>query len=104
MNLCNNITMYYVYILSNKNNTVLYIGVTNNLVRRVYEHKQKFVQGFTKTYNVDKLVYYEILYDPYNAITREKQLKGLKRKKKDMLINNFNPDWHDLYQDICNSV
>jgi len=63
---------YYVYILSNKYNNVLYVGITNDLIRRVYEHKNKFVEGFTKKYNVDKLVYYEVFDDPYNAITRKR--------------------------------
>ena len=90
----------YVYILSNKSNSTLYIGVTDDLVRRVYEHKQKFIDGFSNKYNVSKLVYYEIYNDPYTAITREKQLKGFNRYKKDRLISNFNPEWKDLYQDI----
>ena len=81
-------------------NTTLYIGVTADLVKRVYEHKQKFVDGFSNRYNTSKLVYYEVYNDPYTAITREKQLKGLSRYKKDRLINNFNPEWKDLYQDI----
>ncbi len=91
---------YYVYILTNKFNTVLYTGITNNLKRRVYEHKNKFVDGFTKKYNVSKLVYYEIFEDPYNAITREKQIKGWTRNKKKELINSFNPTWEDLYEKI----
>jgi putative endonuclease len=91
---------FYVYILSNKVNTVLYIGITNNLIRRVYEHKHKFVEGFTKRYNVNKLVYYETYNDPYHAITREKQLKAGSRKKKEELINSTNPKWKDLYEDI----
>ena len=93
--------MFYVYILTNKSNTVLYVGVTNDLKRRIYEHKQKFVDGFTKKYNVDKLVYYEILTSAYDSITREKQLKGLLRSKKEELINSFNPNWNDLYVNIC---
>lgn len=92
--------MFYVYILSNINNTVLYVGVTNDLAKRVYEHKQKFVNGFAEKYNVDKLVYYEIWQESYYAISREKQIKGLKRVKKEKLINEFNPEWKDLYQDI----
>jgi putative endonuclease len=78
---------YYVYILSNKYNNVLYVGITNDLIRRVYEHKNKLIEGFTEEYNVDKLVYYELFNDPINAITREKQLKGYSRKKKVELIN-----------------
>jgi putative endonuclease len=91
---------YYVYILSNKYNNVLYVGITNDLIRRVYEHKNKLVEGFTEKYNVDKLVYYELFNDPINAITREKQLKGYSRKKKVELINSFNPEWKDLYESL----
>lgn len=86
--------------MTNKRNTVLYTGVTNNLKRRVYEHKEKFAEGFTKKYNIDKLVYYEISQDAENAIIREKQIKGGSRAKKITLINRFNPDWNDLYDDI----
>lgn len=93
--------MYYVYILTNKYNNVLYTGVTNNLVRRVFEHKSKSVDGFTKTYNVDKLVYYQCSEEVVVAIEREKQIKGYKRQKKIDLINSFNPDWDDLYISIC---
>ena len=93
--------MYYVYILSNKNNNVIYIGVTNNLVKRVYEHKNKFVKGFTSRYNVNKLVYYEIIDDIVVAIEREKVLKGWLRERKIALINTLNPKWNDLYVDIC---
>jgi len=91
---------YYVYILSNKYNNVLYVGITNDLIRRVYEHKNKLVDGFTEKYNVDKLVYYELFNDPINAITREKQLKGYSRKKKVELITSFNPEWEDLYETL----
>lgn len=73
---------YYVYIMTNNNNSVLYTGMTNNLIRRVYEHKEKIIDGFTKKYNCTKLVYYEIFNDPYNAIAREKQIKAGSRKKK----------------------
>ena len=79
---------------------MFYIGITNNLSRRVYEHKQKFVKGFTSKYKVDKLVYYEVFDDPYNVISREKQLKGWLRNKKIELINSFNPLWKDLYKEI----
>lgn len=88
---------YCVYILSNKSNTVLYTGITNNLKRRVFEHKQKKVEGFTKKYNVNKLVYFEVYNDPKTAIEREKQIKNLLRKKKELLINKNNSDWFDLY-------
>jgi putative endonuclease len=91
---------YYVYILSNKYNNVIYVGITNDLIRRVYEHKNKLIEGFTEKYNVDKLVYYELFNDPINAITREKQLKGYSRKKKVELINSFNPEWKDLYENL----
>jgi len=91
---------YYVYILSNKYNNVIYVGITNDLIRRVYEYKNKLVEGFTEKYNVDKLVYYELFNDPINAITREKQLKGYSRKKKVELINSFNPEWKDLYENL----
>lgn len=91
---------YYVYILTNKNNTVLYTGVTNDLIRRTYEHKSKLVGGFTKKYKITKLVYYECCTDPKSAISREKQLKGGSRSKKTQLISSLNPQWHDLYDDI----
>ncbi len=91
---------YYVYILTNKQNKVLYIGITNNLKRRLWEHKNKFIEGFTSKYNVDKLVYYEVFFDPYNAITREKQLKNWHRDWKIKLINQFNPNWDDLGKDL----
>jgi putative endonuclease len=91
---------YYVYILANKYNKVLYIGVTNNLIRRIYEHKEKLVEGFTKKYNLNKLVYYEIFNDVNLAISREKQLKGITRKKKVDLVNTLNRDWNDLYFEI----
>ena len=86
--------------MTSKNNTVLYTGVTNNLIRRVYEHKEKIIDGFTKKYNCTKLVYYEIFNDPYNAIAREKQIKAGSRKKKIGLINSMNPNWKDLYDDL----
>ena len=91
---------YYVYILSNKINTVLYVGVTNNLVKRTYQHKEKFVDGFSEKYNCNKLVYFEITQDIYSAITREKQIKKYSRYKKVKLIEKQNPTWKDLYQDI----
>ncbi len=91
---------YYVYILTNKWNTTLYTGVTNNLKKRVYEHKMKVVDGFTKKYNLNKLVYYEIFTDIYNAIAREKQIKAGSRQKKIDLINGINPEWRDLYDEL----
>lgn len=91
---------YYVYILTNKSNTVLYTGVTNDIKRRVYEHKQKLADGFTKKYNVDKLVYFEQGNDIKGAIFREKQIKAGSRKDKINLINSINKDWNDLFDDL----
>ena len=91
---------YYVYILTNKRNTVLYTGVTNDLKRRVYEHREKLVSGFTKKYNVYKLVFYEITNSIEVAIQREKQIKGGSRQKKIDLINGMNPGWRDLYEEL----
>jgi putative endonuclease len=91
---------YYVYIMTNKNNTVLYTGVTNDLKRRVCQHKAKLVKGFTKKYNVDKLVYFEVFADAYYAISREKQIKGGPRRKKIDLINSMNEEWKDLYDEL----
>ena len=88
--------MYYVYILTNDQNRVMYIGVTNDLQRRVYEHKNELVDGFTKRYHVHKLVYYEEYQGVKDAITREKRLKGLLRSKKNALVSAANPDWNDL--------
>jgi len=87
---------YYVYILTNKSNKVIYIGVTNDLQRRMFEHKNKLVEGFTKRYNLTKLVFYEVTKDVQSAISREKQLKNWHRDWKINLINQFNPDWGDL--------
>ena len=85
----------YVYLLANKHNNVLYTGVTNDLVRRVYEHKNKLVVGFTQKYNVNRLVYFEVCSGIVVAIEREKQIKGWSRKKKQDLINTLNPEWED---------
>ena len=90
---------YFVYMLTNKSNKVLYIGVTNNLYRRMFEHKNKMVDGFTKKYNVTKLVYYEVTSDVSSAISREKQLKNWHRDWKINMINDFNPTWKDLSLD-----
>lgn len=90
----------YVYILFSKRNGTLYVGVTSNLVKRVYEHKNKLADGFTKRYGIDKLGYYEVCDDIYGAIQREKQLKAGNRKTKIDLIELNNPDWNDLYYDI----
>lgn len=91
---------YYIYILSNKRQTVFYTGITNNLTRRVYEHKEKMVEGFTKKYNVDQLLYYEIAENPEAAINREKQVKDLRRSKKLALIHSLNREMIDLYGSI----
>ena len=88
--------MYYVYMLTNKTKSVLYTGVTNNLKRRIYEHKSKLIDRFTKRYNVDLLVYYEEYSNINEAILREKSIKNLVRRKKEMLINSVNPNWMDL--------
>ncbi len=90
----------YIYFLTNKNNTTLYVGVTNNLVRRIYQHKQKRVSGFTKKYNLVKLVYFETFDSIVDAIAREKQIKAGSRKKKEELIESINGEWRDLYEDI----
>jgi putative endonuclease len=92
---------YYVYILASKIGGTLYIGVTNNLVRRVYEHREKLVDGFTKRYGVAKLVYYEAHSDVEAAITREKQMKKWNRAWKVRLIEESNPNWDDLYNQIA---
>jgi len=91
---------YYVYILSNKRHAVLYTGVTNDLKRRVYEHKEKLIPGFTASYKVNELVYYEECRDIKVAIAREKQIKGGTGQKKLDLINGFNPEWSDLFEQI----
>jgi putative endonuclease len=90
------IHLYYVYILTDSSNTVLYVGVTNDLERRCYEHKQKIFKGFTQKYNIDKLIYFEVFDSIELAIFREKQIKGYSRSKKDALINEFNLGWEEL--------
>ena len=90
----------YVYILTNVNNRVLYTGVTSDLVKRVYKHKNKMVEGFTRKYNLDKLVYYEISDNIMSAIEREKRIKGWLRKKKTALIESVTPEWKDLYEGL----
>ncbi|MDR2219265.1 MAG: GIY-YIG nuclease family protein [Methylobacillus sp.] len=90
-----------VYILASKKNSTLYTGVTSNLVQRVWQHKEGIVEGFTKKYGVKLLVWYEIHATMESAIAREKQIKGGSRKKKLMLIEAKNPDWKDLYAEIC---
>ena len=91
---------YYVYILTNKTHSVLYVGVTNDLKRRIYEHKNRLIEGFTKRYNVDKLVYYEVGGEITGTILREKQLKDGSRLKKIRLIESMNTEWRDLYEDL----
>lgn len=91
---------FFVYILTNKSNEILYIGITNNLLRRIIEHKQKLIKGFSYKYNTDKLIYYEEFERSDFAIEREKQIKRWKRNWKDKLINNVNPDWKDLFYEI----
>jgi putative endonuclease len=87
---------YFIYIMTNKLDSVLYTGVTSNLEKRVYEHQLKLIEGFTKKYNVDKLVYYEVFDSINDAIEREKQIKSGSRQKKMDLISNTNPSWKDL--------
>jgi putative endonuclease len=91
---------FYVYIMTNKYHKVLYTGVTSELHARVYQHKEKLIPGFTKRYNIDKLVYYEELADSLKAIKREKQIKAGSRQKKENLINSLNAEWKDLYNDL----
>ena len=92
---------YYVYMLTNSHKNLLYTGITNDLVRRIYEHKHHLDKGsFTDRYNIEYLVYYESTSDVTAAIEREKQIKGWNRKRKDKLIASKNPDWEDLYQEI----
>ena len=102
-NLKNNIKAemsYYVYILTNINNKVLYIGVTNNLKRRIYEHKEKIIDGFTKTYNCNKLVWFQETNSIEEAIRQEKRMKKWKREYKENMINGLNPYWDDLYEQL----
>lgn len=91
---------FFVYILTNKNNHVLYTGVTGDLINRISQHRSKSINGFTKKYNVTKLVYYEVFNDATSAILREKQIKGGSRKKKMDLIDSFKAEWRDLYEDL----
>jgi len=91
---------YYTYILANKRNNVVYVGVSDDLVKRVWQHKNKVVKGFTQKYNVDRLVYYEIYENPEEAINREKQLKGGSRDDKVALVNKMNSEWKDLYEGL----
>ncbi|QCX01490.1 GIY-YIG nuclease family protein [Aggregatimonas sangjinii] len=88
--------MSHIYFMANKNNTVIYIGVTSNMVRRIYQHKIKFYKGFTSKYNCNKLVYFEEFNDINQALARERQLKAGNRRRKEKLIKSMNPDWKDL--------
>jgi len=90
----------YVYIITNKNNTTLYVGVTNNLVRRIAEHKNHTFNSFSKEYNLNKLVYYTMFEDELSAIACEKYLKKCYRKTKEKLISQMNPQWNDLYETL----
>lgn len=90
----------YVYILTNKLNTVLYVGVTQDLLKRVWQHREKLVEGFTKKYNLNKLVYYEQYESILEAVAREKQMKGGSRAKKLEIIDKYNPTWEDLYENL----
>ena len=90
---------YYVYLLTNWNHRVMYLGVTNDLVRRIYEHKNKLVKGFTEKYNVHKLVYFEETGDVRSALTREKEIKKWRREKKNALVISINPEWKDLAEE-----
>jgi len=89
---------YFVYLMTNKSGT-LYVGVTNNLERRIFEHKNSLIEGFTKKYKINKLIYYEETNDVLTAIAREKQIKGWRREKKIALIESTNPEWKDLSED-----
>ena len=91
---------FYIYLMSNPGRTVLYTGVTRNLVKRVWQHKEKVAAGFTKKYNVTDLVYYEIFDSPLEAIEREKQIKSWPRKRKNQLVETENSSWKDLYDEI----
>jgi putative endonuclease len=90
---------YSVYILTNRSNNVMYVGMTNDLERRVREHKSRLVEGFTKKYNVDKLVYFEETNDVLSAIAREKEIKKWRRDKKNLLVSTINPEWNELGSD-----
>ncbi|MEX0590464.1 MAG: GIY-YIG nuclease family protein [Xanthobacteraceae bacterium] len=92
--------MYYVYLLASQKNGTLYLGVTNDLVRRVYQHKTKALPGFSARYDVNRLVWFEVHDDPTNAIAREKDIKKWRREWKVRLINRSNPAWNDLYDEI----
>ena len=96
--------IYYVYLMANDSNRVLYVGVTNNLLRRIIEHKSKKVRGFTEKYNVTKLVYFEETPDIRSAISREKQFKKWRREKKNKLVEGMNAEWKDLVERLWGRV
>jgi putative endonuclease len=93
---------YYVYIIASRKDGAIYIGVTNDVVRRIYQHRTKAVPGFTSKYNITKLVWFEVCDDPTSAISREKELKRWKRAWKIQLIETQNSAWNDLYESVCN--
>ena len=95
---------YYVYVLASQRNGTLYVGITSNLIKRIWEHKNKAIEGFTQKYNVGKLVYFEQYRDPENAIKREKRLKKYNRQWKLELIEKENPEWRDLYTDLVSGL
>jgi putative endonuclease len=91
---------YYIYLLTNWNHRVMYVGITNDLKRRLYEHKNKLIKGFSEKYNLNKLVYFEETQDAHTAITREKEIKKWRREKKNQLVNQINPEWQDLNETL----
>lgn len=91
---------YYVYLMTNWNHRVMYVGVTNDLIRRIHEHKNKLMEGFTSRYNVNRLVYFENTGDIHAALAREKEIKRWRREKKNMLVQISNPDWRDISVDF----
>ena len=95
---------YYVYVLASQRNGTLYVGITSNLIKRIWEHKNKAIEGFTQKYNVDKLVYFEQYRDLENAIKREKRLKKYNRQWKLELIEKENPEWRDLYNELVSGL
>jgi putative endonuclease len=92
---------YFVYIIASRKDGAIYIGVSNDIVRRIYEHRNKVVPGFASKYNITRLVWFEMYDDPISAISREKELKKWKRSWKIQLIEKQNPQWNDLYDSIC---
>jgi len=96
--------IYYVYLLANRSNQLVYVGVTNDLMRRVFEHREKKIKGFTEKYNVTKLVYFEDTQDVRVAISREKEIKKWRREKKNRLIEAVNPGWEDLAEKLWGKV